>query len=66
MGRIGQIALGALVAVCISGASVGMDSPQINAHQPEFAAMQLQRLHVGAKIVEGAQSVMRLLLSIAD
>ena len=66
MGRIGQIALGAMVAVCISGASVDMDSPRLNPHQSEFAAGQLERLHVDAKIVEGMQSVIRLLLSIAD
>ena len=66
MGRIGQIALGAMVAVCVSAASVGMDSRQLNARQPEFAAGQLERLHVDAKIVEGAQSVIRLLLRIAD
>jgi hypothetical protein len=66
MGRIGQIALGAFVAVCVTAASIGMDSPQLNAYQPEFAARQLERLHFDAKIVEGAQFVIRSLLSIAD
>jgi hypothetical protein len=65
MGRIGQIALGALVAVCISGVSAGMDG-QLNARQPEFAARQLERLCVDAKIVEGTQSLIRSLLNIAD
>lgn len=72
MGRISQIALGALVAVCISGASAGMDG-QLNASQSRFAAKQLERLCVdakldliGAKLVEGTQSVIRSLLSIAD
>ena len=65
MGRIGQIVLGALVAVGISGASAGMDG-QLNARQPEFAARQLERLHVDARIVEGTQSLIRSLLNIAD
>jgi hypothetical protein len=65
MGRIGQIALGALVAVGISGAAAGMDG-QLNARQPEFAARQLERLYVDARIVEGMQSVIRSLLKIAD
>ena len=66
MDRISQIALGALVAVCVSAAAVGMDSPQLNARQPQFAARQLERLYVDAKIVEGMQSVIRSLLRIAD
>jgi hypothetical protein len=72
MGRIGQIAVGALAAVCISGASAGMDG-QLNANQTRFAAQQLERLYVdakvdlvGAKLVEATQSVIRSLLSIAD
>jgi hypothetical protein len=65
MGRIGQIALGALAAVGISGASAGMDG-QLNARQPEFAARQLERLYVDAKIDEGMQSLIRSLLKIAD
>ena len=66
MSRIGQIALGALIAISISGVSVGMDSLQLNARQPEFAARQQALLYVDAKIVEGAQSVIRLLLNIAE
>jgi hypothetical protein len=66
MGRIGQIVLGALVAVGISATSTCMDRSQFNAYQPEFAARQLERLYVGAKIVEGAQFVIRSLLKIAD
>jgi hypothetical protein len=66
MDRISQIALGALVAVCVSAAAVGMDSPQLNARQPQFAARQLERLSLDAKIAEGVQSVIRALLSIAD
>jgi hypothetical protein len=73
MGRIGQIAVGALAAVCISGASAGMDSSRFNAHQSEIAARQLERLYadakidlVGAKLVEGTQSVIRSLLGSAD
>jgi hypothetical protein len=66
MGKIGQIALGALVAVGISGAAAGMDSPQFNARQPEFTARQLERLYVDARIVEGMQSLIRSLLKIAD
>jgi hypothetical protein len=66
MGRIGQIALGALVAVGIFSVSVGMESPQLNPRQPEFAARQLERLHLDAKIVEGAQSIIRSLSGIAD
>jgi hypothetical protein len=72
MGRIGQIAVGALAAVCVSGASVGMDDQQ-SARQPEFAAKQLERLYadakidlVEAKLVAGMQSVICSLLSIAD
>jgi hypothetical protein len=65
MGRIGQIALGALVAVGISGVSAGMDG-RFDAHQPEFAARQLERLYVDAKIVEGTQSLIRSLLNIAE
>ena len=72
MRRIGQIAVGALTAVCISGASVGMDS-QRSPHQSAFAANQLERLYVdakidlvGAKLVGATQSVIRSLLRIAD
>ena len=72
MGTIGQIAVGALAAVCIFGASAGMDG-RFDAHQPEIAAKQLERLYVdakidvvGAKLVEATQSVIRSLLSIAD
>jgi len=66
MSRIGQIALGALVAVYISAASAGMDRPQFNQHQTEFAARQLGRLYDGVKVVEGMQSVIRSLLKIAE
>ncbi|HEY0283187.1 MAG TPA: hypothetical protein VGC27_11260 [Rhizomicrobium sp.] len=66
MGRIGQIALGALVAVGIYGTSVGMESPQLDARQPEFAARQLERLYVDAKIADVTQSIIRLLLNILD
>ena len=72
MGRIGQIAVGALAAVCIFGASAGMDS-RFDAHQSKFAAKQLERLYVeakidvvGTKIVDGVQSVVHALLKIAD
>ena len=72
MGTIGQIAVGALAAVCIFGTSAGMDG-RFDAHQQEFAAKQLERLYVdakidvvGAKLVEATQSVIRSLLSIAD
>ena len=72
MGKISQIAVGALAAVFISGVSVGMDS-RLNARQPEFAAKQLERLYVDAKInlvgtriVDGVQSVVHALLGIAD
>ena len=72
MGKIGQIAVGALAAICITGASIGMDAG-LNPHQSAFAANQLERLYVdakidrvGAKIVDGVQSVVHALLGIAD
>ena len=72
MGKIGQIAVGALAAICITGASAGMYR-QLNPHQSTFATNQLERLYVdakidfvGMKIVDATQSVIRSLLSIAD
>ena len=72
MGKIGQIAVGALAAICITGASAGMDR-QLNPHQSTFATNQLERLYVdakidfvGMKIVDATQSVILSLLSIAD
>ena len=72
MGRIGQIAVGALAAVCIFGVSAGMDA-RFDAQQPKFAAKRLERLYVdakidlvGSKLVEATQSILRSLLSIAD
>ncbi len=66
MGRIGQIAVGALVAAGVFGASVGIDCARLNTHQPEYAARQLERLYVDAKVVEGTVFVIRSLLSLAD
>ena len=71
MGRIGQIALGALVAVCISGVSIGMDGPQLNAHQSQIAARQLEQVGatidlLGTKVIEASQNALCALLRIAD
>ena len=71
MRSIGQIALGALVAACISGVSIGMDGPQLNAHQTEIAARQLEQIGanielVGTKIIEASQDAIRSLLRSAD
>jgi len=71
MGRIGQIALGALVAVCISGVSVGMEGSQLDAHQSKIAARQLERVGanidlIGTKFLEASQNAVRSLLRIAD
>ena len=71
MRSFGQIALGALVAVCISGAGAGVGGPQINAHQQEIAARQLERVGanidlLGTKVVEASELAIRSLLRIAD
>jgi len=71
MRSIGQIALGALVAVCISGASIGMDDSLRNAHQWDLAARQLEQVEVKidlfeTKLVESLDQAIRSLLRIAE
>jgi len=71
MRSIGQIALGALVAVCISGASISMDDSLRNAHQWDLAARQLEQVEVKidlfeTKLVESLDQAIRSLLRIAE